>query len=81
MAPKAAPGSFPEWPCGPPADQVADRRRLVAPNKEDARMENLATAVANIERRLNGFAEELKTARYWIIIAAIALAVAFYFRH
>jgi hypothetical protein len=30
---------------------------------------------------MNGFAGELKTARHWIIIGAVALAVAFYFRH
>ena len=51
-----------------------------APNKEDARMENLASAVANIERRLNGFVEDFKTARYWMIGGAIAIAVGFYFK-
>jgi hypothetical protein len=27
------------------------------------------------------FAEELKNTRYWLIVAAIAIAAAFYFRH
>ena len=53
----------------------------VAPNKEDARMENLATAVSNVERRLGVFVEELKATRYWMIIFAIALAVGLYFKH
>jgi hypothetical protein len=56
-------------------------REEIAPNKEDTRMENLTAAVTNIERRLNGFAEELKAARYWLIIAAVAIAAVFYFRH
>jgi hypothetical protein len=57
-----------------------ETREEIAPNKEDARMENLATAVTNIERRLNAFAEDLKAARYLLIVGAIVLAVGFYFK-
>jgi hypothetical protein len=56
-------------------------REEIAPDEEDTRMERLTTTVANIERRLNGVAEDLKSARYWLIIAAVAIAAGFYFRH
>lgn len=55
--------------------------REAVPNKQHAETEHLATAVAAIERQLNGLTEQVKTARHWIIIAAIAVAAGFFFKH
>lgn len=55
-------------------------REEIAPSKEDTRLEALQTAVTGIERRLNALAEQMRTAQYWLVIAAIAIAAGLYFK-